>query len=256
MGIIRTENLTKIYRRRHLGRLKETRAVKNLNLEIKEGEIFSLLGLNGSGKTTTIKLLLGLLFPTQGKVYIREKLMPDRKIVRFIGYLPELPYFYKYLTVNELLNLYARLSEMPSPEIKQRIEQILQIIGLEKEENKRIGELSRGMLQRVGIAQALLHHPQILIFDEPVSGLDPVGIRETRELLLKLRKEGKTIFFSSHIISEVEKISDRVGILDQGELVSVLEQKDWSSREGKLEEIFLETVRPAPTDFASEQAKA
>jgi len=245
MEIIRTEDLTKIYRRRHLGKLKETPAVKNLNLEIKEGEIFSLLGLNGSGKTTTIKLLLGLLFPTKGRVYIQGKLIPDKEIIRNVGYLPELPSFYQYLTVNELLNLYARLSEIPSQKINQRIEQVLKLVTLEKEKNKRVTELSRGMLQRVGIAQALLHNPEILILDEPVSGLDPVGIREMRELLLGLKKEGKTIFFSSHIISEVEKISDRVGILDQGELVSVLEQKDWSMREGKLEKIFLKTIRVA-----------
>lgn len=245
MEIIRTEDLTKVYRKRHLGRLKETLGVRNLNLEVREGEIFSLLGLNGSGKTTTIKLLFGLLFPTSGKVYIREKLMPDKGIVRIIGYLPELPYFYKYLTVNELLNLYACLSEIPSQEMNKRIEQILQVVVLEKERNKRVGELSRGMLQRVGIAQALIHNPEIVIFDEPVSGLDPVGIREMRELMLKLKSEGKTIFFSSHIISEVEKISNRVGILDRGELVRIVEQKEWSAREGGLEEIFLETIKTA-----------
>jgi ABC-2 type transport system ATP-binding protein len=256
MDIIRTENLTKIYRKRHLGKLKETLGVRNLNLEIREGEIFSLLGLNGSGKTTTIKLLLGLLFPTQGRVYIREKLMPNKEIVRLVGYLPELPYFYKYLTIDELLNLYGCLSEITSQEISQRIRQVLKIVALEKERNKRIAELSRGMLQRVGIAQALLHSPEIVIFDEPVSGLDPVGIREMRELLLKLKKEGKTIFFSSHIISEVEKISDRAGILDQGELVCIVEQKDWFAREGGLEEIFLETIKSAPTVFALEPAQA
>lgn len=241
-GIIRTENLTKIYRRRHLGKLRETVGVKGLSLEIKEGEIFALLGLNGSGKTTVIKLILGLLFPTTGKIYIQEKLMPDKEIIQQIGYLPELPYFYRFLTVGELLNLYARLSELPQEEINQRIEETLEIVKMRKEKNTRLTELSRGMLQRIGIAQALLHNPQILIFDEPVAGLDPLGIREMREILLKLKKEGKTVFFSSHIISEVEKISDRVGILNEGELVRVLEQKDWFSRNGRLEEVFLEVV--------------
>lgn len=242
MEIIRTENLTKIYRRRHLGKLRETVGVKGLNLEIKEGEIFALLGLNGSGKTTAIKLILGLLFPTAGKIYIQEKLMPNREVIQQIGYLPELPYFYRFLTVGELLNLYARLSELPREEINQRIEETLEIVKMRKEKNTQLTELSRGMLQRIGIAQALLHNPQILIFDEPVAGLDPLGIREMREILLKLKKEGKTVFFSSHIISEVEKISDRVGILNEGELVRVLEQKDWFLRNGGLEEVFLEVV--------------
>ncbi len=247
MVAIRTENLTKIYHRRHLGKLRETVGVKELNLEIKKGEIFALLGLNGSGKTTTIKLILGLLFPTAGKIYIQEKLMPNREIIQQIGYLPELPYFYRFLTVRELLNLYARLSELPRGEINQRIEETLEIVKMGKEKNTQLAELSRGMLQRIGIAQALLHNPQILIFDEPVAGLDPLGIREMREILLNLKKEGKTIFFSSHIISEVEKISDRVGVLNEGELVRVLEQKDWFLRNGRLEEIFLEVVSQTKT---------
>lgn len=256
MEIIRTEKLTKIYRKRHLGKLKETLAVKNLNLEIKESEIFSLLGLNGSGKTTTIKLLLGLLFPTQGGVYLHGKLMPDREVIRTVGYLPELPSLYRSLTINELLSFYAYLSEVPSSRINSRINEVLQIVSLGKEKNKRVGELSRGMLQRVGIAQALFHNPEILVFDEPVSGLDPVGIREMRELILKLKKEGKTIFFSSHIISEVEKISDRVGILHQGELVSVLGQKDWSDQQGKLEEIFFQKIKPVMSQSSPYPANA
>jgi len=242
MEIIRTENLTKIYHRRHLGRIKETVGIKKIDLEVREGEIFALLGLNGSGKTTTIKLILGLLFPTEGKIYIDSQLMPERKIIRQIGYLPELPYFYKYLSVVELLNFYAHLSGLSFETRKKQINRILEMLRLEEHKTKRLGELSRGMLQRVGLAQALVHQPRILILDEPVAGLDPLGIREMREFLTQLKSEGKTIFFSSHIISEVEKISDRVGILMDGKLIRVLEQSDWIGEPGKLEQIFVETV--------------
>lgn len=243
MSIIRIENLTKIYRRRHLGMLKTSPGVTGLNLEIREGEVFSLLGLNGSGKTTTLKLILGLLFPTSGKVFIRDRLMPNNQSKVDIGYLSELPYFYKYLTPLEVLNLYAKLSGLNSQIRKYKISQVLEIVKMKEYATRRMSEFSKGMLQRIGLAQALIHNPSILVFDEPVAGLDPIGIREMRELMVSLKNQGKTILFSSHIISEVEKISDRVGILVKGKLKVLMEQKEWKHHQGGLEEIFIRAVK-------------
>jgi ABC-2 type transport system ATP-binding protein len=241
MSIIEIKNLTKIYRRRHLGMLKETVGICDLNLSIQEGEIFALLGLNGAGKTTTLKLVVGLLRPTKGEVFIRGSSFRDYAIRKDLGYLPELPYFYRYLTAYEILSIYAQLSGLPKKEIKDKVEKMLNLVGLEKEGKRRLSEFSRGMLQRVGIAQALIHNPSILVLDEPVSGLDPVGIREMRTLILNLKKEGKTILLSSHIISEVERISDRVGIIHKNKLIAIWQQEEWIK--GNLEEMFVEKVR-------------
>lgn len=241
------ENLTKIYRKRHLGKLKETAGIIDLNLEINKGEVFSLLGLNGTGKTTTIKLMLGLLFPTKGRVVIDGKTMLCEDIKKKMGYLPEIPLFYRTLTPREVLRLYGRISKVQ--ELDSNIDRVLEIVRMEKFKDKRMAEFSKGMLQRIGIAQAMLHDPSILIFDEPASGLDPLGIMEMRQMVLKLKEQGKTIFFSSHIISEVEKFSDRVGILVKNRFSRVIEQKEWSGHVGsaghggRLEEIFIEEVK-------------
>jgi len=240
MIAIKIENLTKIYRRRHLGKLYKTVGVKNLNLEIQEGEIFGLLGLNGSGKTTTIKLILGLLFPTEGKISIFGKLLPDRIVLNLVGYLPEIPYFHKFLTAKEVLRFYCNLSGVDKSIQEKTIDEVLNIVNLFNDSNKRISEYSKGMMQRLAIAQSLLHNPPILIFDELVSGLDPLGIREMRNFVLNLKEKGKTVFFSSHLISEVEKVCDRVGILHKGSLLKIVEQKDWQNK--NLEEIFIETI--------------
>ena len=159
-----------------------------------------------------------------------------------IGYLPELPTLYKYLKVGELLNLYGHLSDMSASTLKERIPQVISGIGLESHQNKPLREFSKGMLQRAGLAQALLHNPDLLILDEPVSGLDPLGLKEMRELLVRLNGQSKTIFFSSHIISEAEKICHRVGIMHQGRLSRVLVRKEWEGQEGRLEKLFMETV--------------
>jgi ABC-2 type transport system ATP-binding protein len=235
-------HVTKFYRRRHLGRLTLTRGVEDVNLQIREGEIFGLLGLNGAGKTTAIKLLLGLLFPTEGDARLFQVPLPNRMVMRRIGYLPELPTLYKYLTVRELLQLYGSLSDMPAEILQKRASQIIAEVGLEPHQRKRLRDYSKGMLQRAGLAQALLHDPDLFILDEPVSGLDPLGLKEMRQLLLRLNSQGKTIFFSSHIISEAEKICHRVGILHQGHLSRILERKEWEGREGQLEKLFLETI--------------
>jgi ABC-2 type transport system ATP-binding protein len=235
-------NVTKTYRRSHLGRLTVSRGVENLSIQVRPGEIFGLLGLNGAGKTTAIKLLLGLLFPTQGETRLFDTPLPNREVMRRVGYLPELPMLYKYLTVGELLTLYGELSDMSPEAIRERLPQAIQDIGLGPHQHKRLKEYSKGMLQRAGLAQAILHHPDLLVLDEPQSGLDPLGLRDMRNLLIKQNSQGKTIFFSSHNISESEKICHRVAILHEGRLVRILDKKEWEGGEGRLEKLFLETV--------------
>jgi len=236
------DNVSKVYRRSHLGKMTLTLGVESVSFSIQEGEVFGLLGLNGAGKTTTIKLLLGLLFPTSGQVSLFGQQLPDLKIMNKIGYLPELPSFYKYLTVVELLDLYATLSDLPALVLRERAPKVIAQVGLAAHLKKRLGDYSKGMLQRAGLAQALLHDPAMLVLDEPVSGLDPLGLKEMRQLVLDLNQQGKTIFFSSHIISEAEKLCHRVGILHQGRLARLIERKDWEGREGHLETLFLETI--------------
>ena len=238
MFAIKTENLTKIYRRSHLGKVYTTVGIENLNLEVREGEIFGLIGLNGSGKTTTIKLILGLLFATGGKISIFNNPMPDRKKLTLIGYLPEIPYFHRFLTGEEILKFYSELSGGIS---KDRINEVLEVVNLGTNIKKFVKEFSKGMTQRLAIAQSLLHNPPLLVFDELISGLDPLGVREMRDLVINLKQKGKTVFFSSHLISEVEKICDRVGIIHKGGLIRIIEQKEWQSN--NLEEIFINAIK-------------
>jgi ABC-2 type transport system ATP-binding protein len=240
MNAIEAVQLTKIYEKQHLGKISRTTGVRDVSLAVAQGEIFGLLGLNGSGKTTTIKLLLALLRPTAGEIRIMGTKLPDTGILKKIGYLPEVPYFYRYLTAGEILSFYARLSEIDR--IDERVEAILDTVGLAAWKDKRLADFSKGMLQRIGLAQSLLHDPDILIYDEPVSGLDPLAVQEMRNLLLKLKADGKTIFLSSHLISEVERICDRVAILAKGSLVRIMEQKEWSSKDGELERVFIGDV--------------
>lgn len=243
MSAIQFKNLTKIYKRSHLGRVKESTGLSNLSLEIEEGEVFGLLGLNGSGKTTTIKLLLGLLRPTKGKVTVLGREMPDLTSLKDIGYLPEAAYINKFLTGREAVRLFAKLSKMPSKGRESRIEDILDKVGLTQSADRRISDYSKGMMQRVSMAQALIHDPKILIMDEPVTGLDPLAIQELRALILWLKSEGKTVFFSSHNISEVERVCDRIGILAAGNLEQVMTAKEWKGKDGNLENIFTSSVR-------------
>lgn len=236
------ESLTKIYRKSHLGRTTTFLGVENISLNIRPGEVFGLLGLNGSGKTTTIKLILGLLFPTSGSVRVFGNAAPDMEAKRQIGYLPEVPYFYKYLTAREVLKFYGQLSGIDPKILPQRIDDVLNSVRMAEHAGRPMREYSKGMLQRVGLAQAMLHDPRIMVFDEPVTGLDPLGLKEMRDLIQSLNRAGKTIFFSSHSISEVEKVCHRVGILVKGKLARLAEQGEWAGREGSLEEIFVQTV--------------
>jgi len=237
MTAIKTDSLTKIYTRSHLCRKYISPGIKNINLEVNEGEIFGLLGLNGSGKTTTLKLLVGLLNATSGRISILGNPMPDRSKLNLIGYLPEMPYFQKFFTGRETLDFYAELAGGVS---RGRIGEIIESLGMTAYINKRIGEFSKGMMQRLTIAQTLLNDPPVFIFDELVSGLDPLGIRDMRNFVLDLKKKGKTVFFSSHLISEVEKVCDRVGIIHSGRLVRIVGQNEWNST--TLENIFLKTI--------------
>jgi ABC-2 type transport system ATP-binding protein len=236
------QNVTKVYRRRHLGMLTLTPGIDSVSFTIPKGQIIGLLGLNGAGKTTTIKLLLGLLFPTSGRVSLFDQDLPNLNIMNKVGYLPELPTFYKFLTVGELLRLYATLSDLPRQKLAERAPQVIKQVGLGPHQTKRLGEFSKGMLQRAGLAQALLHDPELLVLDEPVSGLDPLGLKEMRQILLDLNKQGKTIFFSSHIISEAEKLCHQVAILHEGRLARLIERAEWGDKEGHLESLFLETI--------------
>lgn len=241
--MLQLNNLTKVYRRSHLGKTQETVGVRDLTLEIREKEIFGLLGLNGAGKTTTLKLILGLLRPNSGEIRLQGVTLPDPRAIQRVGFLPEVPYFPRHFTVLEILRYYGRLSDLPEAELERRAQEALALVQMWDRRHKRVRECSKGMLQRLSLAQALIHDPDLLILDEPITGLDPLGLAEMRELILGLNGRGKTVLFSSHIISEVEKIAHRAAILVNGRLVKILESRDWAERPGRLEEIFVETVR-------------
>src|SRR5579864_7105194 len=202
-------------------RKRPKRALLPLNLTVEEGEIFGFLGPNGAGKTTTLKLLMGRVFPTSGTARILGREWTDPDIKAQIGFLPEQPYFYDYLTAHELLDYYGQLSGVPAKNRKHRIEEVLQRVGLADVKGVQLRKFSKGMLQRAGIAQAILHDPKVVFLDEPMSGLDPMGRREVRDLMEQLKREGKTVFFSTHILSDAEMLCDRVAVLVGGKLQGV-----------------------------------
>ena len=217
--VIDIVDLTKDY---EVGFLKKrkVRALNQLNLEVQRGEIFGFLGPNGAGKTTTLKLLMRLIYPTQGCARILGHSIEDVSTRARIGYLPENPYFYDYLSGRELLEYTAALFGIPTEQAKSKAKELLSLVGLDSERaNRQLRKYSKGMLQRIGIAQALVNDPEIVFMDEPMSGLDPIGRREVRDLLLALRAQGKTVFFSSHILSDVEALCDRAAILSRGKLI-------------------------------------
>jgi ABC-2 type transport system ATP-binding protein len=214
-------------------------ALRPLDLRVEEGEIFGFLGPNGAGKTTTLKMLMGLVYPTAGSARILGSPINDPRMKAQIGFLPEQPYFYDYLTAAELLEYYAQLSGVEGKERKRRVSDVLIRVGLPDVSGTQLRKFSKGMLQRVGIAQAILHNPRVLFFDEPMSGLDPIGRREVRDLMEELKRDGKTVFFSTHILPDAESLCDRVAIIHQGELRGVGAVADLtSSVEGKVEVVW------------------
>ena len=221
-------------------------ALRPLNLAVNEGEVFGFLGPNGAGKTTTLKLLMGLVYPTGGSARILGMEISDPRVKAQIGFLPEQPYFYDYLTAHELLAYYAHLSGVPAKECSSRIENVLKLVGLPDAANVQLRKFSKGMLQRVGIAQAVLHDPKVVFLDEPMSGLDPMGRREVRDLMAQLKQQGKTVFFSTHILADAEALCDRVAIIHQGELRGVGAVADLtSSVQGKIELVWAGNAVPA-----------
>ena len=226
-------------------RKKPKQALKPLHLTVEDGEIFGFLGPNGAGKTTTLKLLMGLVFPTAGTARILGMAIDEPRMKAQIGFLPEQPYFYDYLTARELLEYYGQLSGVASKERSRKVDEVLQRVGLPDAAGTQLRKFSKGMLQRVGIAQAILHDPKVVFFDEPMSGLDPMGRREVRDLMQQLKQEGKTVFFSTHILSDAEALCDRVAIIHQGELRGVGAVADLtSSVHGKVELVWQGTQVP------------
>jgi ABC-2 type transport system ATP-binding protein len=232
----------KTYRRSHLGKVTETVGLTGLDLAVPKGEVFGLLGLNGSGKTTAIKLLMGLHLPTVGSVEVLGRRVPEVETLARIGYAPEAAYLNRSLTGRETLNLFAALSRVPAAERAARVSATLERMGLANAADRRLSEYSKGMLQRASLGQALIHDPELVILDEPVTGLDPLAIKEVRALILWLKSKGKTVLFSSHDISEVEKVCDRIGILSGGRLVKTMTQAEWRGKTDALENAFAASV--------------
>jgi ABC-2 type transport system ATP-binding protein len=254
MAAIEILNLEKTY---HVGfwRKRPKQALRPLTLAIEEGEVFGFLGPNGAGKTTTLKLLMGLVEPSAGTARILGADLDDPRVKAQIGFLPEQPYFYDHLTALELLTYYAQLSGVPAKERATKVARMLDRLGLGDAARTQLRKYSKGMLQRVGLAQAILHDPKVVFLDEPMSGLDPMGRREVRELIEELRNEGKTVFFSTHILSDAEALCDRVGVIHQGELrgVGAVAQLTAQSQ-GKVEVIFC--ARSVPAGLVSLGAQA
>ncbi|MFQ5992787.1 MAG: ABC transporter ATP-binding protein [Nitrospiraceae bacterium] len=219
MDAILIEGLTKTFRSGWPGRPAVT-VLDGLSLSVCKGEIYGFLGPNGSGKTTTLKILLGLMRASSGRTELLEQPVGNIQVRRRVGFLPESPYFYDYLTAEEFLSFYGHLAGLHRAELDRRVTHLLEVVGLTEARTRQLRKFSKGMLQRVGLAQALIHDPELVILDEPMSGLDPLGRKQVRDLILNLRDQGKTVFFSTHIIPDVEMICDRVGIVVKGKLLA------------------------------------
>jgi ABC-2 type transport system ATP-binding protein len=241
--ILRTEGLTKTF---EVGvRRRRVHAVDDLTLSVNEGEIFGFVGPNGAGKTTTIKMLMGLIFPTSGKAFIFDAPIPSEASKARIGYLPEHPAWYEFLTGLEALRFFAKLAGVSRSEETRRCEDLLALVGLADAADRQIRKYSKGMQQRLGIAQALVGDPAFVVLDEPMSGLDPVGRKEVRDLIVELKRRGKTVFFSTHILPDVEALCDRVGVIIDGKLRDV----------GKLDALLSARVTGVEATFAGPGAE-
>jgi ABC-2 type transport system ATP-binding protein len=225
MVAITIEQVTKVYEPLWPWHRSST-VLSDVSLSVTKGEIFGFLGHNGAGKTTTMKILLGLLRPTSGRVDVLGAPAGDVATHSKLGYLPEAPYFYDYLTAEEFLEFYGKLAGMSRDAIQSRISILLEQVGLQEAQHRQLRKFSKGMLQRIGLAQALIQDPELVVLDEPMSGLDPMGRKEVRDLILNLREQGKTVFFSTHILSDVEMICDRVGILAKGKMLALGKVED------------------------------
>lgn len=241
MSAIRTENLCKTYRSGW--KRDETSAVRTLNLEVKEGEIFGFLGPNGAGKTSTIHLLLNLIRPSSGTAHLFDQPVTETEVHRRLGYLPESVNLHTYYRGRELLDFYAALCGLPVEKRAGRVSELLKLLQLEEAAEKSVAKYSKGMAQRIGFAQAMIHDPDLLILDEPTASLDPVGRKEFRDVLLDLKQRGKTVFISSHILSEVETVCDRVAILQNGELKRIGTLQELSA--GNTTKLVVKSL-PAP----------
>jgi len=233
------DNLTKIFPV-PLRRQKVV-AVSDVSIQVEEGEVYGLLGPNGSGKSTILKILLGLVTPTRGKCRVFGEDSRDYRSHRDVGFLPENPYFYKYLTAEETLRFYGKLCGMKGKPLTNRIVELLELVGMQDARDRRVGGYSKGMLQRIGLAQALIQNPRLLVLDEPTAGVDPVGSRGIRDLIMNLKHMGKTVILTSHLLEQVQEVCDRVGIMARGKLV----------REGRLEDLV--TVK-GQTEYRIENA--
>ncbi len=226
--VIRTERLVKIYHAGGPVKKKEIEAVRGLDLSVRRGEIYGFLGPNGAGKSTTIKVLMNLIFPTSGAAFLFDQPVERPDVRDKVGFLPENPYFYEYLTAEEFLKLNADLYGIPSQRAKEKIDGLLDFVGLSRFRKTRLKKFSKGMLQRIGLAQALINDPELVILDEPTSGLDPIGRKMVLDLIKTLGDQGKTVFFSTHILSDVESVCTQVGIIIKGKL----------RKSGNIEEIL------------------
>jgi ABC-2 type transport system ATP-binding protein len=225
--------------------LKKRRSLESLTMQVESGEVFGFLGPNGAGKSTTIKLLMRLIFPTSGTARMLGKSIEDVFMHQEVGYLPEQPYFYDYLTAAELLEYFARFHRLTAADRHGRVQRMLKKVGLESAKKIQLRKYSKGMLQRVGLAQAILHDPQVVVLDEPMSGLDPLGRREVRDIILELKREGRTVLFSTHILSDAEMLCDRVGVIVGGKLRGVGTPGEMVGIETKGMEILFEPVGAA-----------
>lgn len=216
--IVRIDHLSKVFRVGFWGR--RVTAVDDVSLEVQQGEIYGFLGPNGAGKTTTIKMLMGLIYPSKGTASLFGQPIGDQMAKAKVGFLPESPYFYDYLTSREFLRFYGHLFGLLGSTLEKRIDELLELVGMTHARDLQLRKFSKGMLQRVGIAQAMINDPELVILDEPMSGLDPIGRKEVRDLILRLKESGKTVMFSSHILHDAELLCDRVAMIMKGKLVA------------------------------------